>query len=219
METALQNIALAQAWEVYNERIFPIQYLIWLIAVFTVLFLLLKKGNNKNTITVVLGAFWLWSGIFFHILIVTDFAKAGYWFGTIFILQGLFFFYEALFRNRFTYEKLQHPRHVAGYSIILTSLIIYPFWGLVAGREISQVLLPGLPAPTAIFTFGILLLSSQKFPLYLLVIPAFIALSGLWRAFEIKHYEDILLFASGAVTVSWLLRRRKYDKVKNAPLE
>jgi hypothetical protein len=64
------------------------------------------------------------------------------------------------------------------------------------------------PCPLIIFTFGILMLSSQKIPKILLVIPFLFSLSGiLWVTIGI--WEDIGLILASFICVFLILKRDK----------
>jgi hypothetical protein len=68
----------------------------------------------------------------------------------------------------------------------------------------------GLPCPTTIFTFGLLLWTKTKFPKAVLVIPFLWSLIGFSAALTMGIHEDIGLLVAGVLgTVLLLLRERK----------
>ena len=208
------------ATEEYNRYVFPFQVILLIGAIVATALVFTKIKNKSAAVGIILGTSWLWSGIFFHILYLSSLTLAGYFTGGIVILQGIFLFYEALFRNshlEFKYER--SGQHIAGFILVVTGLIIYPLIGVFDNREISKAIVFGLPCTTTIATFGFFMMTGKKFPLYLLVIPSLWAMIGFLISLHILMYEDILLLAAAILADSWLLWRKKYDKVKKAPLE
>ncbi|HXV44590.1 MAG TPA: DUF6064 family protein, partial [Anaerolineae bacterium] len=67
----------------------------------------------------------------------------------------------------------------------------------------------GLPCPTTIFTFGLLLWTDHRFPKYLLVIPVIWSLFGLSAAVQLGVLEDIMLLITGLVATTMILYRDK----------
>jgi hypothetical protein len=73
----------------------------------------------------------------------------------------------------------------------------------------------GLPCPTTIFTFGLLLWTDKKIPKYVLVIPFLWSIVGFSAAVNLKVYEDFGLLVAGIIgTVLILLSERKTKKIE-----
>src|SRR5687767_44683 len=84
------------AFRTYNQSIFPLQ-IVFLLMAATIILLLLKKTSVSNlVINIVLVFFWLWMGIAYHLIFFTVINPAAYLFGSLFIAQGLLFFYYGL---------------------------------------------------------------------------------------------------------------------------
>ena len=66
----------------------------------------------------------------------------------------------------------------------------------------------GLPCPSAILTFGFLMLVSNKFPKYLLIIPTLWAVIGLSAAINFGVYQDFMLIVAAIVADFNLLKRK-----------
>ena len=67
----------------------------------------------------------------------------------------------------------------------------------------------GLPCPTTIFTFGMLLLADRKLSFGILIIPLLWSVIGLSAAISLGMYEDIGLIVSAVAVVLLQLRRSK----------
>jgi hypothetical protein len=87
------------------------------------------------------------------------------------------------------------------------ALVGYPLVGALVGHVYPSMSPFGLtPCPVVTFTFGLLLLTGNKIPKALLVIPFFYSLSGfLWMS--IGMWEDIGMVLSGLLG-TWLIWRR-----------
>jgi len=73
----------------------------------------------------------------------------------------------------------------------------------------------GLPCPTTIFTFGILLFTNEKMPVHLLIIPLLWSVIGFTAAINLIIYEDTGLLIAGLTTFTLLLisnRKKLYNK-------
>ncbi|MGE5806118.1 MAG: DUF6064 family protein, partial [Ignavibacteria bacterium] len=62
----------------------------------------------------------------------------------------------------------------------------------------------GLPCPTTIFTFGILLFSEKKIPFAALIIPLLWSITGFTAALNFSVYEDFGLILSGLISFTLL---------------
>ncbi len=87
------------------------------------------------------------------------------------------------------------------------ALIIYPMLSYFNGHIFPASPTFGLPCPTTIFTFGILLWTSQRVPIFLLIIPFLWSLVGGSAAFLLGILEDTGLPIAGMLAVFLLVRR------------
>jgi hypothetical protein len=88
-------------------------------------------------------------------------------------------------------------------------ILFYPLAGLVLGHVYPAQPTFGLPCPTTIFTFGILLWNKNKIPLYILIIPSVWTIIGFFAALNFGIYEDIGLLLSGAAGLYLIFRRNR----------
>lgn len=193
----------------YNESIFPLQFLFFVFALL-VLFVIIKKSKQTGVITsLILGVFWLWIGIYYHLILFAVINPAAYAFGAVFVLQGFFFIYEGVVRKNLAFKIDKSIYSYVGLLFILYALIIYPVLGSFFGHEYPANPTFGLPCPTTIFTFGILMFLSKKFPYYIISIPMIWALVGSTAAFRLSIYEDIGLLIAGVVGFTLLIFKNK----------
>ena len=201
-----------QVFRDYNLTVFPLQVIFNLLAVI-VIFLVIKKNKfSDRIISGVLGFFWLWIGIVYHLIFFTAINKAAYIFGVMFIIQGILFLYSGTVRDKFSFKYKSDVYGVTGVIFILYALIIYPIIGYLAGHTYPDNPTFGLPCPTTIFTFGVLLLTERKIPVYLLIIPLLWSVIGFFAALNFSVYEDTGLLIAGVTGFVMMLFEAKAQR-------
>jgi len=189
----------------YNQSIFPLQIVFYFVAFLCIYFLFTGNRNATRAISIALAFFWLWMGIVYHIIFFSEINKAAYIFGGLFILQGIMFAGCGLIRKKLSFEYTKSGINKAGIILIIYALIIYPVLGQNLGHAYPYSPTFGLPCPTTIFTFGILLFANKKIPVHLLIIPLLWSVIGFTAAFTLTIYEDTGLLIAGLTTFTLLL--------------
>lgn len=198
----------------YNLSVWPSQLIFYLLALLAIYFVIKKFPVSGKIISAVLALLWLWMGIVYNLIFFTVINKAAYIFGIVFILQGLQFVYFGIIRNMFLFSLQKNLPATTGIVFILFALLIYPLIGYYSGHIYPESPTFGLPCPTTIFTFGILLLADKTFPVIVLIIPLLWSIVGFTASFSLGIHEDIALLISGLSGVVLILknaRRRKLD--------
>ncbi len=184
-------------FEKYNLAVWPMQIFLVLIAVLA-LFLSFKKIDYTNRIiSAVLGFLWLWIGIVYHLAYFTAINKAAYLFGILFMIQGLIFLVTGCIKPKLSFKFRSGPYGFIGSLFILYALIIYPGLGYFFGHVYPKNPTFGLPCPTTIFTFGLLLWTDRRVPKYVLVIPLIWSVIGFGAAVSLGVKEDFGLLIAG----------------------
>jgi len=195
-------------FEYYNHSVFPVQIILFVLAITIVLTMRSQHRFKNRFVSGFLGLLWLWTGIVYHIFFFSAINKAAFGFGGLFILQGLFFLWEGMIRDRLKFEMKGSVQHYLGYFFIIYGLVIYPIVGYFIGQDMARTISAGLPCPSVILTFGFLLLTDQKRPRYLLIIPSLWALIGISAVIHLKVYQDSMMFLA-AIAGDVILFRRK----------
>ena len=205
-------------FKTYNQSVFPIQIVFYLIAFFCVYLLFKPTKNSGEIINSELSFFWLWIGIVYHIIFFSSINKAAYFFGILFIIQGILFFYYGVVKARISYKYHNNYFNYIGIIFILYALIVYPISGYFLGHQYPSSPTFGLPCPTTIFTFGILLFINNKIPIIILIIPLLWSIIGFGAALNLSIYEDFGLLITGLLGFILLLIQRKkiFVEIKNA---
>jgi hypothetical protein len=193
----------------YNLAVWPMQAIIYLLA-FAALFLAIKPTKYSDTgISIILAFLWLWIGIIYHLIYFTTISKAAYIFGGLFIIQAVLFLITGSIRQKISFSFHMNLYTIVGSVFILYGMLIYPALGYFLGHQYPYSPTFGLPCPTTIFTFGLLLWTDSKFPKYLLVIPLLWSILGFFAAVQLGVLEDIMLPITGMVATAMILYRDK----------
>ena len=198
-----------EAFKNYNQSVYPMQIVFYLLGATVILLSIKKIANADRIINVILSFFWLWMGIVYHLFYFAQINKAAYLFGGIFILQGLLFFYYGVLNSKLSYKFRFDKLGWAEVLLITFALIIYPFLGYVFGHSYPASPTFGLPCPTTIFTFGILMWFDKKMPLSILIIPFIWSIIGFFAALKLGVREDTGLLVAGILGIIMIALRNK----------
>jgi hypothetical protein len=200
----------------YNNSIYPLQYILCLLAALIIILSFLRSSEINVQASLVISYLWLWMGIVYHWFFFSEINPAAYVFSIAFIVQGLLFLYAGVIRKELSFGYIRGVYGNTGAIFLVYALIIYPVLSHFLGHRYPFTPTFGLPCPTTIFTFGMLLWTSGKIPAYLLIIPVLWSLIGTSAAFNFGMKEDFGLLISSLITTILLIRRRKnYTKVEN----
>jgi hypothetical protein len=183
----------------YNVAVWPRQLLFYLIVILTLILAVKKTNYSDKVISAILSFFWLWMGVVYHLVYFTQISKAAYAFGILCIIQGFLFFYVGVMKNNLSFRFRSNNYTLIGSLFIIYALGVYPMLGYFSGHIYPKSPTFGLPCPTAIFTFGLLLWAEKAFPKYLLVIPFIWSVIGFSAAVSLGIREDIGLLIAGVV--------------------
>jgi len=208
MKTPFTTEEFFEVFEKYNTSVFPVQLVIIALGIAAVILIHSRKTIRNNLIGSFLGVVWLWTGVVYHISFFSAINKAAYFFGALFIIQGVFFFIEML-RGRLEFSFGGKTREYLGYFFILFGLIIYPVISYLLEGSFARTIAPGLPCPTTILTLGFLMLTTGKFSKYLLVIPVLWAIIGTGAAISFGVYQDYVMILAALIAAIYLFGRKK----------
>jgi len=208
MELPFTTEQFLEVFGQYNNEVFPIQFLFIGLGLGVVALGLWPKKDAGRAISAILALLWLWMGIVYHWGFFSDINKAAFVFGAAFVAQGALFISKGVLINKLTFSHRPTPAVWVGSAMMLYALVIYPLLGYALGRGYPVSPTFGLPCPTTIFTFGILLWLDKKPPIYLLFIPFLWSIIGFMAAIKLGIREDIGLAVSAVIT-AWLLMRNR----------
>lgn len=196
----------------YNEAVFPMQAVFYLLSLFVVYLIIKPKSGTEKIVSGVLALLWLWMGIVYHLVFFTAVNNAAYLFGAMFVLQGILFLVTGVFQSKLSFKFRFDIYGISGIALIIFALVFYPMLGNYLGHVYPSSPTFGLPCPTTIFTFGILLMSDRKCPAVIMVIPFLWSVIGFFAAFSFGVIEDTGLLIAGLLTLTLLLvKNKKYQ--------
>lgn len=204
-------------FENYNQSLWPIQLILYGLA-FSAIFLVIgNKAGFSRIVFSILTLLWIWMGLVYHIFYFTSINKAAYLFGVLFILQGLIFLYFGVVKQKIELKTGIKLYEGIGIVLIGYALVLYPFIGYRLGHVYPKTPTIGVPCPTTIFTFGILLFSVKRIPWYLIIIPFLWSVIGFFAAMSLTIKEDFGLVIAG-ITASVILLFLKPSSQKHNEL-
>jgi Family of unknown function (DUF6064) len=193
----------------YNLSVWPMQVILLLLGIAALYLGVKSSSNSGRTISVILAFLWLWMGVVYHLVYFTAINKAAYAFGFLYIVQSLVFLYVGVFRASLSFQYRSDRYGITGTVLILFAMVIYPVLGYMLGHIYPQSPTFGLPCPTTIFTFGILLWTDKKVTLLVLAIPFLWSIIGFTAALSLGIREDIGLLIAGLVGTFLIVMRNR----------
>lgn len=209
MKTPFTLEQFLEVFKKYNEVVFPMQVIFYLLSIAIVYLAFKPNSKSDKIISGLLTFLWFWMGIVYHLIFFTTINKAAFLFGIVFILQGILFFIFGVIKSKISFMFRSDIFGITGIILISFALIIYPVLGYVFGHIYPYSPTFGLPCPTTIFSFGILLLSDKKCPVAILIIPFLWSIIGFTAAFNFGIIEDTGLLVSGLITLIMVLWRNR----------
>ncbi|HKS28685.1 MAG TPA: DUF6064 family protein [Pyrinomonadaceae bacterium] len=203
-----------RVFESYNHAVYPAQFALIILALISVYLTIRARPSSSRLIAVLLAAQWAWTGVVYHLAFFTRINRAAYIFGLLFIAQAALFIFAGL-RRKLIFRARMDRIGIVGAGFIIYALLIYPALGLLSGHVYPRSPTFGVPCPTTIFTFGLLLWTERRVPLYLLLIPFLWSLMGLSAALVLGVSEDIGLFLAGVTGTSLILLRNTLPPSSN----
>lgn len=195
-----------EVFQRYNDAVWPAQ----VVAVVDALIAIgaaLRGGRRANRLAaVVLAALWLWMGAVYHLQFFRQINPAAMVFGVAFLIQAGMFVWFGVAHDRMSFDPRLDAAGVLGSGLMLYSLALYPMLGSAFGHSYPASPTFGLPCPTTIFTFGLLLWSRPRLPVALLVVPLAWAVIGTMAAVQLGVAEDFGLAAGALLSLPLLLR-------------
>jgi hypothetical protein len=196
-------------FEQYNEAVWPFQIILNLLALGCLILSIKRIRHSDKIIPGILTFFWLWIGIVYHLVFFSSINPAAKVFGVVNVLQGLVFLYFGVFKARLSFQFRTDVYGITGSLLILYALIAYPSLGYSLGHVYPKAPTFGLPCPTTIFTFGLLLWTSSRIPKVVLLVPIVWSMIGFSAALTMGMHEDIGLLVAAIITTALVVGRDK----------
>lgn len=198
---------LMSGFERYNEAIWPMQVIAYLLGIAAVVLAVSRTKNSSRAVAAILSFFYLWIGIVFCLIYWRpDYAFASF-LGVVFAIQGMVFLVAGVLKTDLSFGFRGDVYSIAGSVVLAYALLGFPIIGSLLGHGYPWSPPFGLvPCPTTMFVFGLLLWTIKRVPKYVLVIPAGWAVSAFVPAFN-GLLEDIGLIIGGLVATAMIVCR------------
>ena len=216
MKTPFTPEQFLKVFKNYNETVFPMQVILFMAGIAAIHLAIKPVYRSGKIISIILALLWLWMGVVYHIIFFSSINKAAYLFGAVFILQCILFLIHGVFICNFSFKFRSDMYGATGIMLILFALIVYPVLGYFIGHTYPSAPSFGLPCPTTIFTFGLLLLGDKKCPVSILIIPFIWSVIGFTAAIHFGFLEDTGLLVAGLLSVIVLIIRNRILTEKNS---
>jgi Family of unknown function (DUF6064) len=195
----------------YNMAIWPAQILAYVLGIAALALAIRESKLSARILSGILAFFWIWMGVFYHILHFRVINPAAWIFGIFYILQGMLLLLMGTIFGRLAFRFNLKPTPIMGGCFILYAILVYPLLGISFGHSYPRAPMFGVaPCPTTIFTFGILLWGTKSVPAYLIIIPLLWSFVGMSAAVNLRVPQDYGLVVTGVLgTVLILIQNRK----------
>ncbi len=216
MKTPFTTEQFLNVFEKYNATVFPFQWVMLLLAVILLFVFHYTFSLKDKIIGSFLGLLWIWMGLVYHIIFFTEINKLAFVFGGFFILEGILVLINIFSKDKLIFNFSFKIKDYAAYFFILFGLIIYPIIGYFIQGSFNRTIALGLPYPSTIFTFGFFMMTGNKFPKYLMIIPSIWAMVGLFAAIQFGVYQDVMLPIAGIFAATVLIKQKRNHLCKIA---
>jgi hypothetical protein len=187
----------------YNLTVWPAQLVLFTAALGILAMIKMNRGLKLSFL--ILGLMWIWMAFVYHLSFFSVINTAALLFGAFFILQALYLFY-CPFQDSVHFTNRWNLKTKTAAIIIFYALVLYPVIGNFSGHAYPYSPTFGLPCPTTIFTFGILMLIKERIPVFIYIIPVLWTLLATSAVFSLGMNEDLGL---PAAAISFLLFNRR----------
>lgn len=206
-------------FEQYNRAIWPGQLFAYGLGIIALLLAFRPFPQRDRMIGAVLAFAWLWIGVAYHLLHFTQINFIAPAFAALFVIQSLLFTWTLMLRGRVTFRFRPDVFGWTGLGFAVFAMVVYPLLGWLAGHGWPRSPVFGVtPCPTAIFTWGMLLLVQGRTPLHLTVIPLIWSLIGGSAAWLLEVPEDASLPLAAVTGFALILWKNRLAARTAAPL-
>ena len=204
---------LFSGFEQYNRALWPLPVLASVLALAAILLTLRPVRGGDRAIGALLTIAWLWVGVGYHLMhhAAIDFAAPLY--GAFFGIQALLLAWTGVVRGGLAFRFRADPFGCTGLALALGATILWPIADGLLGFGWQSARLVGLaPAPTAVFTLGLLLLTNGRTPLHLTVIPLLWTLVAGATAWVLSIPQDLFLPVAGLGGLCLILSKNRQQR-------
>ena len=192
----------------YNDTVWPAPLVLIALAIGAVAYSSPEWPGDGRKVNAILAVLWLWMAIVYHLAFFASVTPAAIVFELAFTTQAGLFAWLAVRPQTLGYRPRANAAGVVGGILIVYALVGYPIVGYVIGHRYPGAPTFGVPCPTTIFTFGLLLWSTGPLARWLLVVPTFWAIVGTSAAVNFGMAEDFGLLVAAICAMAFIVSPR-----------
>lgn len=195
-----------EVFTAYNLAVWPAGFVLALLAAALAVAAVRFPERAGRPVAFGLAFLWTWIALAYHLAFFWSINPAAPLFAAISLGSAGVFAWAGI-KDGLQFERALSGRVYAGLAVIIFALVIYPVIGNVLGHRYPAAPTFGLPCPTTIFTFGMLLMASPRFSKAMVVGPLVWAVIGSTAAFALDVLQDLGLVLVAGMGLHMLFRR------------
>jgi hypothetical protein len=201
-----------EVFAAYNAATWPVAILVYPLAALAVVMAWRGTATAGRVAAIVLALMWAWVGAVYQGIYFSQVNPIARAFAGAFLLQALLFAVHAISGRGLEFGPRTRLRAVAGASMILYAMLVYPLIGVAVGERYPAMPLFGVaPCPLLIFTFGLMLWATRA-RWWLWIVPLLWTVIGGSAAFLLSVPQDWALPVSGLIALGIIRLDRGYRR-------
>jgi hypothetical protein len=189
-------------FELYHAATWPVHVVVLASALSIVVLARRVDSWAQRTIAGVVATWWMWVGIAFHLDRYATINWSAKYFAALFVAQAILLVWYGVVRAELRLELPRSRRGKVAAGLLILA-VLYPVFGMLAGRQWNQLELLGLtPDPTVIGTLALLAMSVTRAPRPLLIIPIVWCVIGAATLWALGSAETWVVLLSGLCGVA-----------------
>jgi hypothetical protein len=197
-----------QVFAAYNLAVWPAQVLLHVLAIGMVALALWAPERAGRLVSVGLAILWCWLALAYHLAFFWSINPAAPLFAALSLVAAGVFLWLGAVRTELRFGAGPSAGRIVGLALIVFALVGNPALGAHLGHRFPAAPTFGLPCPTTLFTFGILLMAMLPVPKGVVIVPLLWAVIGSGAAFALGVTQDLALIVTVILGVCLLLRRQ-----------
>ena len=177
----------------YNVAVWPAQFVLTALAIAMLVIVLWMPERAGRPVSYGLALLWCWLALAYHLAFFWRINPAAPVFAGISLAGAGGFAWYGGVRGGLRFRQGLSARGAVGLLVVLFALAVYPAIGESIGQTYPASPTFGLPCPTTLFTFGILLMAAQDLPRAVIIAPLVWAIIGSAAAFALGVTQDLAL--------------------------
>ena len=207
MQTTTSFPDFLPMFESVNRDLWPLQAFTLLLGLAMAIAAIRKSRIADRFSAAALGLIWIFDGAVFHAIYFRSIYEPAGMFAVLWVVQGALFIVAGVFRPRLSFTASRDGYAAFGFLLIAYALLVYPVLGYLLRSDLAHATWFGpFPCPVAVFTIGMFLLTDDRVPKYLVIVPLLWAVTA-WVPVSWGVTEDIGLLVGGTIGMVLLFVR------------